>query len=103
MNSAGAKKVLLCYIDGFDIRSVNASNTPFISDALKTYPYVQISSPPSADALPTLLTGTYPHEHGMWGVRLIKDIRPSCFDNVIDKIPDIITTTVQCIVQLFTV
>jgi len=102
MNSVGAKKVLLCYIDGFDIRSVNASNTPFISDALKTYPYVQISSPPSADAVPTLLTGTYPHEHGMWGVRLIKDIRPSCFDNVIDKIPDIITTTVQCIVQLFT-
>jgi len=101
MNSVGAKKVLLCYIDGFDIRSVNASNTPFISDALKTYPYVQISSPPSADSVPTLLTGTYPHEHGMWGVRLDTDIAISSLDKIADRLPDFFTTMVQCIAHMF--
>lgn len=99
MNPLDDKKVLLCYIDGLDIRSINKSNFPFLYNAIKSYPFASIKSPPTSDALPILLTGTSPHENGMWGVRLKSD---SCIPKIIDKIPDIITTTLQCIAQIFT-
>lgn len=99
MNPLGDKKVLLCYIDGLDVRSINKSNFPFLYDAIKSYPFASIKSPPTADALPILLTGTSPHENRMWGVRLNSD---SYIPSIIDKIPDNITTTVQCMAQIFT-
>lgn len=102
MNTNTSKKLLLCYIDGMDIRSINKNNFPFLYEFLKTYPCVKITSPPSTDSLPTLLSGTYPHVHGMWGVKLKPISLRSIPDRLIDYLPDILTTTTQCLFQAFT-
>ncbi len=99
MNAKSTKKLLLCYIDGMDLRRVDQTSTPFIFNILKSYPWVKVNSPPGADSLPTLLTGTYPSEHGMFGVKLKPNSSRSLITRFIDQMPDILTTTTQCIFQ----
>jgi hypothetical protein len=103
MNSKPVKnKLLLCYISGLDLRRVNAFVTPFISESLDLYPKVNIRNLPSNDLLPTILTGTYPTEHGMFGVKLKDNPSKSLYDKLTDLLPDILTTSVQCLLHLFT-
>ncbi len=96
------RKLLLCYISGLDLRRINAGTTPFISESLDLYPKVFIRNLPSNDLLPTILTGTYPTEHGMWGVKLKSKTTEPFSARLTDLLPDIVTTSVQCLVHLFT-
>jgi predicted AlkP superfamily pyrophosphatase or phosphodiesterase len=96
------RKLLLCYISGLDLRRINAGTTPFISGALDLYPKAYIRNLPSNDLLPTILTGTYPTEHGMWGVKLKNNTTESFSDKLTDLFPDIVTTSVQCLLHFFT-
>jgi hypothetical protein len=84
-----------------DLRRINPSNTPYIAGLFESYPWVKIRSFPNSDLVPTLLTGVYPHEHGCWQVRLRARPKSTMGQIVIDKMPDILTTTVQCLVHLF--
>lgn len=102
MNRPNSKKLLLCYMDGMDLRRIDQTNTPFIFDTLKSYPWVKVNSPPSTDSLPTLLTGTYPSEHGMFGLKLKPNSSQSLITKLFDQLPDILTTTTQCIFQVLT-
>jgi hypothetical protein len=95
-------RLFLCYISGLDLRRIVQNNTPFIYESLKSYPWVRVINIPSTDEFPTLLTGAYPSEHGMWGVRIKHDPYQSLISKFIDKLPDIITTTTQCLLHLFT-
>jgi Type I phosphodiesterase / nucleotide pyrophosphatase len=94
------RKMFICYIPGMDLRRINTNNTPCIASLFKSYPNVKIISFPNTDLMPALLTGVYPHEHGMWQVRLKSESLSSrrCSQN---WIPDILTTTYQCLVHLF--
>ena len=96
------RKLLLCYISGLDLRRINDETTPFISESLDRYPKVYIRNYPSNDLLPSVLTGTYPTEHGMWGVKLKDNPTASALGKLTDLFPDIVTTSVQCLVHLFT-
>ena len=99
MNARNSKKLLVCYTDGMDLRRIDRTNAPFVFDKLKSKPCVRITSPPSSDSLPTLLTGVYPSEHGIFGVRLKANTTRSRITKIIDQLPDILTTTTQCIFQ----
>jgi hypothetical protein len=96
------KKLLFCYVDGMNLRRIDQTHAPFVFDTLKSKQCVRITSPPSADSLPTLLTGTYPSEHGMFGVRLKPNTSRSRIAKIIDQMPDILTTTTQCMVHALT-
>lgn len=96
------RKLLLCYISGLDLRRINAGTTPFISESLNLYPKVNIRNYPSNDLLPSVLTGTYPTEHGMWGVRLKSNTSDSFSGKLTDLFPDILTTSAQCLVHFIT-
>jgi hypothetical protein len=96
------RKLLLCYISGLDLRRINAGTTPFISESLDLYPKVYIRNYPSNDLLPSVLTGTYPTEHGMWGVKLKSNTSDSFSGKLTDLFPDIVTTSVQCLVHFIT-
>jgi hypothetical protein len=102
MSAKNSKKLLVCYIDGMDLRRIDRTNAPFVFDKLKSKHCVRISSPPSSDSLPTLLTGAYPSEHGYFGVRLKPNTSRSRITKIIDQIPDILTTTTQCMFQALT-
>lgn len=97
-----SSKLILCYISGLDLRRINPRATPFISESLDSYPKAYVRNLPSNDLLPTILTGAYPTEHGMWGVKL-KNNTSECFSaTLIDLLPDILTTSVQCLAHFFT-
>ncbi len=83
-----------------DLRRINAIHTPHIAGLFNSYPSVKIKSFPNTDLMPSLLTGVYPHEHGMWQVRLKREIRSSGKGSP-NRIPDMLTTTYQCLVHLF--
>ena len=82
-----------------DLRRVNTQDTPYITSLINSYPWVKIKTLPSTELVPTLVTGVYPHEHGVWQVKLKSNQRPSSMQKPIDKLPDILTTTFQCLIH----
>ncbi len=94
-------RLSICYISSFDIRRVNNDCTPFIAGSFDSYPWVKINTIPETDLEPTIFTGVYPHEHGMWQVTL-KSEKEYSDKKLADNLPDIVTTTGQCLIHLFT-
>ncbi len=95
-------RLFICCISALDFRRINPERTPFLSKSLSLYPWARINTFPEVDLEPTAFTGVYPHQHGMWQVRLKNYHDFSLLQRIIDNIPDIITTTVQCLIHLFT-
>ena len=93
MDSKENMKLFICYLPGLDFRRVTTQRTPYISNLVTSYPLVKISTLPSTELLPTLITGVYPHEHGIWQVRLKPEARSLRKKRVVDRIPDIFSTT----------
>ena len=95
-------KLFICFISALDFRRINPEHTPFLFKSLNLYPWAKINTFPEVDLEPTIFTGVYPHQHGIWQVRL-KDYKDSSLlQRIIDNMPDIITTTFQCLIHLFT-
>lgn len=93
--------LFICYIPGMDLRRINTKNTPYINGLLNSYSWAKIRTFPSTELVPTLLTGVYPHGHGIWQVKLKSNQIPCLRHILADKIPDILTTTFQCVIQFF--
>ena len=98
---AQLKNLFVCYIPGLDVRNVSPETTPYIHDLLKSFPSVNISTLPSTELLPSILSGVYPHQNEIWQVRLKKDDEKAFRTRVADGLPDIVSTTVQCLRQRF--
>lgn len=95
------ERLVVCYVPGLDLRRVNAESCPHLSRLLVACPWAAIRTLPTVEHIPTMLTGTYPHEHGLWGPRLIvSGARRSLRQRLIDRLPDALTTTVQGIGHL---
>lgn len=95
------KKLLIFFLSSTDLRRINPEDTPFIYRFLNRYPYTKLNAFPEVDLDPTILTGKYPHEHGMWQLE-IKPEMPYFKEDLLDKLPDFITTTFQCLIHLLT-
>jgi hypothetical protein len=100
MAALGNNKLFVCYIPGMDLRRINPVHTPYVAGLFNAFPNVEIKSFPNTDLMPTILTGVYPHEHGMWQVRLKSEI-PSSRGNRPGWLPDILTSTYQGLLHLF--
>ena len=97
MRARPLERLLICYVPAIDVRAVAAGAFPYVAQLLSTYPSVRFRTQPTTDQLPTLLTGTWPHQHGMWGPRLRPDWRRRTpAQRLVDLFPDIATTTAQC-------
>ncbi|MGH7799262.1 MAG: alkaline phosphatase family protein [Thermodesulfobacteriota bacterium] len=94
-------RLFICYISSFDLRRINNRYTPFIAGSFDSYQRVKINTIPDPDLEPTIFTGVYPHEHGMWQVKL-KSEKEYSDKKLADNLPDILTTTGQCLIHLFT-
>ena len=95
------RRVLLCYISGFDLRRIDGQSTPFISTALAGHPWAKLVNLPSNELFPTLVTGVDPTEHGVWGVRLRPSAPRSFGAAVLDHLPDSLVTAVQGCIHLW--
>lgn len=95
------KKLLIGYVPGMDLRRINQNHTPYISGLFSSFPWEKIKTFPCTELVPTLLTGVYPHEHGIWQVRL-RPGRNSLKPRLIDRMPDFLTSTLQCLAHVIT-
>jgi hypothetical protein len=95
------QRLLVCYVPAIDLRRVTPEQCPYIDDLLGGCPTVQLSSLPNCENVTTMVTGTYPHEHGMWGPKLRRENgRRGALERAIDLLPDMVTTTVQGVAHL---
>ena len=53
--------LFVCYVPGFDLRHIDDSSAPYTATLLKSFPHVKIKSYPCTELLPSILTGSYPH------------------------------------------
>ncbi len=95
-----AARLFVCYIPGLDGRRITAERTPFLDQLRTSHPTVGIATLPCADLLPTMISGVYPHEHRIWQVSLRMDARLARGPRLSDRLPDVLTTTLQCLRHL---
>jgi hypothetical protein len=95
-------RLMICFISSLDFRRINQGVTPYLAGAISAYPWARINTIPETDLVPTVFTGVYPHEHGVWQVKLNYSRDSKSTEKFIDFIPDIVTTTCQCLIHLIT-
>jgi hypothetical protein len=95
------RRILVCYVPALDRRYISDAVTPTIAELVSRYSCVEISTIPSTELVPTLLSGVYPHEHQVWQVSLDSHQERTAAQSILDAFPDIFTTTAQCILQKF--
>lgn len=93
------EKLLVFFPSALDHRRIDPEHTPYLHSLTEKYPYTRIRNFPEVDLDPTLMTGLYPHEHKVWQVRLKQGHEISAL-SAIDSLPDIVTTTAQCLAHL---
>ena len=94
-------RLMVFFVSAMDCRRINQEHTPYLHSLLKEYPAININNFPEVDLDPTILTGLYPQDHKMWQVRLKSDNDYKKMSPV-DYLPDIITTTSQCLMHMYT-
>ena len=96
MRRGASDRLLVCYVPGFDLRRITAASCRHVASLLGTCLWVTLRTLPTVEHIPTMLTGTWPHEHGLWGPRLTgTEARRSFPQRLIDRLPDMVTTTAQ--------
>lgn len=93
-------RLFVCYIPGLDVRRIGPETTPHIHAMRTTFPTASLSTLPSVELLPTLLTGVYPRAHGVWQVRLRADIDRRARRTFFERMPASLSTTLQGLRQL---
>lgn len=74
---------------------MSTDRTPFVDRLLAERPSVDIATVLGTDHLPTLITGVGPGEHRVWGVSLRHEARLARRLMLGDRLPGIVTTTLQ--------
>lgn len=103
MQPAEEERLVVFYVPGLDLRRLSGEETPYISALLEEFPTVRIRTIPDTELLATILTGVYPHEHGLWQVRFrgwSTDGGP--LNRMSHLVPDVLATTLQGVVHAAT-
>lgn len=95
-----ATRLFVAYIPGLDARRIDERRTPYLAELRGSYPLATLRTLPTTELLPTLITGVLPHEHGIWQVRLRPEARAGLPPRLADRLPDVVSTTLQCVRQL---
>ena len=97
-----APRIFVCYMPGAELRNLNPENTPYVAQLFETYDRATMRSLPSSELVSTTLTGTYPHQHGIWQAKLRRNGRRGFWDRLADRLPEFLTVTAQCFIHQFT-
>ena len=101
MSDSSEKRILVCYVPGLDSRRISDERTPFISAFRSGQEVVEIRTLPSTELVPSIVSGTLPHQHRIWQVSLNRDFDPARASGIRDRMPDHLVTTVQCAHHFF--
>jgi hypothetical protein len=97
MAGISGQPLLVCYVPGLDERRVEGAHTPFLTRLRREREVVAIRTLPSTELVPTLVSGTLPHEHRIWQVSLRPEFRHQARMRLGDSLPDGLVTTLQCV------
>jgi len=90
------ERLFVCYIPGPELRRVAEGWCPYVADLLDSCASVRLRAQGNHANLASLITGTQPHQHRLWGPRLQPDRHGrSAVEHLGDGLPDVVTTTVQ--------
>lgn len=94
---AESPPLFVLYVPGLDHRRLAPDRAPQIASLREAHPTVVLRTLPDVDLTPTLMTGTLPHEHGVWQVSLPgpRSRDRTLSERAIDLLPDIVSTTAQ--------
>lgn len=101
LDMAKAEPILVCYLPGLDARRLSPEVTPNICAARDAFGAVTLTTIPTTELVPSMITGVLPHQHQVWQVSLRPEFRDRPRGSVTDVVPDLMTTTVQCIRHFF--
>ena len=95
------ERLMIFFLSALDYRRIDQEHTPYLYSLSKRYPWTRMNNFPEVDLDPTLFTGLYPHQHKVWQVRLKTGYD---FNKYFarDYLPDIVTTTSQCLIHMYT-
>ena len=71
--------------------------TPYLAALRERHQVVGIRTLPSTELVPTLLSGTWPHQNRVWQVSLRPGFRDGVRPAAFDRLPDLLVTTAQCV------
>jgi hypothetical protein len=94
------KPIFVCYIPGLDLRHVTLENTPNVVGLIDSFSSAKLKGYACSELLPSILTGTYPSDHGKYQVSIKEDMRNCTDKRLIDYFPDMLTTASQCFISL---
>ena len=96
------ERLLVFYSSSLDHRRIDPEHTPYLHGLLQDFPMTAIrNSFPEPDLIPTLFTGRFPEEHGIWQVQM-KPGFDTMKSSLLDYAPDFLSTTFQCFIHLIT-
>jgi len=101
MNATARPPVIVCYVPGLDARRVDREVTPCLAALREQHPVLGIRTLPCTELVPTLLSGTWPHQHKVWQVSLRPEFRNARPPRLRDRLPDSLVTTAQCVQHFF--
>lgn len=90
------RRLVVCYVSGLDLRQVNAETTPFLFLAINDLPLASFVNLPSNELFPTLVTGTHPMAHGVWGVQFKRASEAKRRSSLLEFLPQGLATAIQC-------
>lgn len=88
--------LFICYVPGLDRRRIDPGDTPHVAGLLERYGEASLEPLPTTELVPSLVTGTYPHDHRVWQVQLKPDLKTTALDRVLDAVPDSLMKLWQC-------
>ena len=101
MSESSAERILVCYVPGLDARRVDDDRTPFLSALRREQQVLSLRTLPSTELVPSIVSGTLPHQHRIWQVSLKSDFRSEQSRGIHDRMPDSLVTTLQCAHHFF--
>jgi hypothetical protein len=96
MTTETERPLVVCYVPGLDARRLDTRRTPCIHQLRQVSQVVPLRTLPSTELVPTLVSGTLPHQHRVWQVSLKPEFRAPGPRRLGDRLPDILVTTLQC-------
>lgn len=94
------ERIVVCYLSGLDRRRLSPENTPAIHALLSEYPVVSMVGFPDTELASTIMSGAFPHVHGLWQVALDPNPPSNPLTRVVEQLPALVTTTAQCAIHV---
>lgn len=87
--------LFVCYIPGLDERRIDGRRTPYLHELRHLFPVTGLRTLPCTELVPTLISGTLPHQHGVWQVSLRPEFRGGAPRGLLGRVPDGVVSVAQ--------